>query len=208
MDCTPSANGSRPTAPPYAIAPWADGKSADLARMKAVATALLAASVLIAILARALEPRHWVFSYVAAWAEAAAVGGLADWYAIVALFRHPLGIPMPHTAIIAGNRTRIAESFGAFVHDQFLQPEPIGEQLRSVDFAALAAEWIADDRRSLALSRFILKLAPQALKAIEETGLKDFVAGRALAQMKTLELAPFAKKFARNRRQYSISFAP
>src|SRR5271165_6511977 len=131
MDCTPSANGSRPTAPPDVIAPWADEKSADLARMKAIATGLLAASVLLAILARALEPRHWAFSYVAAWAEAAAVGGLADWYAIVALFRHPLGIPMPHTAIIASNRTRVAESFGAFVHDQFLQPEPIGEKLRS-----------------------------------------------------------------------------
>ncbi|HME84676.1 MAG TPA: DUF445 family protein [Roseiarcus sp.] len=194
MDCTPSANGSRPAAPLDVIAPRADEKSADLARMKAVATALVAASVLIAILARALEPRHWAFSYVAAWAEAAAVGGLADWYAIVALFRHPLGIPMPHTAIIASNRTRIAESFGAFVHDQFLQPGPIGEKLRSVDFAALAAEWIADDQRSVAMSRFILKLAPQALKATEETGLKDFVAGRALAQLKALELAPFAAK--------------
>src|SRR5208283_5309108 len=94
----------------------------------------------------------------------------------------------------ASNRTRIAESFGAFVHDQFLQPGPIGEKLRSVDFAALAAEWIADDQRSVAMSRFILKLAPQALKATEETGLKDFVAGRALAQLKALELAPFAAK--------------
>jgi len=101
---------------------------------------------------------------------------------------------MPHTAIIASNRTRIAESFGAFVHDQFLQPGPIGEKLRSVDFAALAAEWIADDQRSVAMSRFILKLAPQALKATEETGLKDFVAGRALAQLKALELAPFASR--------------
>src|SRR5271165_1383505 len=96
MDCTPLANISRPAAPPDVIAARADVKSADLARMKAVATALLVASVLIAVLARALEPRHWAFSYVAAWAEAAAVGGLADWYAIVALFRHPLGIPMPH----------------------------------------------------------------------------------------------------------------
>src|SRR5271157_5908308 len=96
MDCAPSANGSRPAAPPDVIAPRADAKSANLARMKAVATALLGASVLIAVLARVLEPRHLVFSYVAAWAEAAAVGGLADWYAIVALFRHPLGIPMPH----------------------------------------------------------------------------------------------------------------
>ncbi len=169
-------------------------KRSDLARMKAVATALLGLSVLVAALARTLTTYHWAFAYVAAWAEAAAVGGLADWYAIVALFRHPLGIPMPHTAIVATNRTRIAESFGEFVHDQFLQPVPIAHRLHSVDFAALAAEWVADDRRSIALSAFILKLAPEAVVAVEETGLKTFIAGRALEQLKSLELAPFAAK--------------
>lgn len=170
-------------------------KRSDLARMKTVATAMLVTSVLIAILSRTLTERHWVFAYVAAWAEAAAIGGLADWYAVVALFRHPLGIPMPHSAIVATNRIRIAESFGEFVHDQFLQPDPIAERLHSVDFAALAAEWIADDRSSAAMSTFILKLAPEAIVAIEGTGLKDFIAGRALEQLKSLELTPFAAKF-------------
>ncbi|MGO9742269.1 MAG: DUF445 domain-containing protein [Roseiarcus sp.] len=191
MNSTSSAGGAEPVAPSSAAA---EDRLADLARMKTLATALLAASVMIAIIARALEPRHWAFSYVAAWAEASAVGGLADWYAIVALFRHPLGIPMPHTAIVASNRTRIAESFGAFVHDHFLEPGPIGQKLGSVDFAALAAEWIADESRSVAISRFVLKLAPEALSAIDETGLKSFVAVRALEQMKALELAPFAAR--------------
>jgi len=102
---------------------------------------------------------------------------------------------MPHTAIVATNRTRIAESFGEFVHDQFLQPVPIAQRLHSVDFSALAAEWVADDRRSIALSAFILRLAPEAVVAVEETGLKTFIAGRALEQLKSLELAPFAAKF-------------
>ncbi|MFO1116527.1 MAG: DUF445 family protein [Beijerinckiaceae bacterium] len=163
--------------------------------MKTVAITLLVTSVLIAMLSRTLTERHWIFAYVAAWAEAAAIGGLADWYAVVALFRHPMGIPMPHSAIVATNRVRIAESFGIFVHDQFLQPEPIAERLHSVDFAALAAEWIADGRRSAVMSAFILKVAPEAVVAVEETGLKDFMAGRALEQLKSLELAPFVARF-------------
>ncbi len=85
-------------------------------------------------LRRVLEPRHGAFAYVAAWAEAATIGGFADWYAIVALFRRPLGLPMPHSAVIASNRGRIAESFGAFVRDEFLKSEPIAERIRGPQF--------------------------------------------------------------------------
>ena len=93
------------------IARRPDGRTAadaerakELLRVKIIATALLAASVHVAVVARLLEPYHSGLAYVAAWAEAAAIGGLADWYAVVALFRHPYGVPLPHTAIIASNR--------------------------------------------------------------------------------------------------------
>ena len=169
-------------------------RSRDLARIKIVATALLAFSVVVAFAARWLESRHWSLGYVAAWAEAAAVGGLADWYAVVALFRHPCGIPLPHTAIISSNRDRIAESFGDFVEEQFLAPDPIEQRLNSVDFAAAAADWLADEERSLSLSRFALRLLPQALSAIEETGLQSFMARHVVEQIEALEVAPLAAK--------------
>src|SRR5271165_3812328 len=169
-------------------------RSRDLARIKIIATALLAFSVVVALVARLLESRHWSLGYVAAWAEAAAVGGLADWYAVVALFRHPCGIPFPHTAIISNNRERIAESFGDFVEEQFLAPDPIEQKLKSVDFAAAAAEWLADEERSLSLSRFALRLMPQALSAVEETGLRSFMARHVVEQIEALELAPLAAK--------------
>ena len=70
-------------------------RAKDLLRIKIIATALFVASVVIAVVARLLEPYHWSLAYVAAWAEAAAIGGLADWYAVVALFRHPCGVPLP-----------------------------------------------------------------------------------------------------------------
>jgi uncharacterized membrane-anchored protein YjiN (DUF445 family) len=170
------------------------GRSRDLARIKIVATTLLVFSVLIAFLARLLASRHWSLGYVAAWAEAAAVGGLADWYAVVALFRHPCGIPLPHTAIISGNRERIAGSFGDFVEEQFLAPDPIEQKLKSVDFAAAAADWLAEEERSLSLSRFALRLLPQALSAVEETGLQLFMARHVVEQIEALEVAPLAAK--------------
>jgi uncharacterized membrane-anchored protein YjiN (DUF445 family) len=166
----------------------------DLARVKTLATVLLGCSVAIALLARAAAAYRPGFGYVAAWAEAAAVGGLADWFAVVALFRHPCGVPLPHTAIIASNKTRIADSFGAFIKDQFLLTDAIADKLRSVDFSALAAEWLADDRRTLGLSRFLLRLTPQALTAIEDTGLRAFVADGLMKQLRALPLAPFAAK--------------
>ena len=169
-------------------------RSRDLLRIKIIATALFVASLVIAIVARFIEPYHWSLAYVAAWAEAGAIGGLADWYAVVALFRHPCGVPLPHTAIISSNRERIAQSFGDFVQEQFLAPGPIAQKLGSVDFAALGADWLADDERSASLSRFMLRLLPQTLSAIEETGLRAFIAQRISDQLNEVELAPFAAK--------------
>ena len=166
----------------------------DLARIKIIATTLLVLSVVVAFAARLLASRHWSFGYVAAWAEPAAVGGLADWYAVVALFRHPCGIPFPHTAIVSSNRARIAESFGDFVEEQFLAPDPIEQKLKSVDFAEATGDWLADEERSLSLSRFALRLMPQALSAVEETGLQSFMARHVVEQIEALEVAPLAAK--------------
>jgi uncharacterized membrane-anchored protein YjiN (DUF445 family) len=166
----------------------------ELRRIKFIATSLLAFSITIAVAARLFEHRFRSLSYVAAWAEAATIGGLADWYAVVALFRHPLGIPLPHTSIISNNQQRIAESFASFVEEQFLAPGPIEQKLKEVDFAALAADWLADEGRSAALARFLLRLLPQSLIAIEETGLRSFLTQRVVERVEALELAPFAAK--------------
>jgi uncharacterized membrane-anchored protein YjiN (DUF445 family) len=166
----------------------------ELRRIKLLATGLLAFSITIAVIARLFEHRFRSLSYVAAWAEAATIGGLADWYAIVALFRHPFGIPLPHTSIISNNQQRIAESFASFVEEQFLAPKPIEQKLKEVDFAALAADWLADEERSASLARFLLRLLPQALTAIDETGLRSFMTQRVVERVEALELAPFAAK--------------
>jgi hypothetical protein len=87
-------------------APGDAARAAELRRVKALATLVLAGTLAVFVAAKSLLHVHPVFGFVAAFAEAATIGGLADWYAVVALFRRPLGLPIPHTAIIQGNQHR------------------------------------------------------------------------------------------------------
>src|SRR5262245_2175110 len=91
-----------------------------LARQKAWATGLVAVCALVFAATKVAEGRHPALGYVGAFAEAAIIGALADWYAVVALFRHPMGLRLPHTAIIPANQARIAENLGAFIAEHFL----------------------------------------------------------------------------------------
>jgi uncharacterized membrane-anchored protein YjiN (DUF445 family) len=167
-------------------------RARDLRRIKRVATALLIFTASLFIVARHFEPTHWAWGYVAAFAAAATVGGLADWYAVVALFRRPLGLPIPHTAIIARNHLRIADTLGTFIETNFLAPEPVEARLGEVDFAALVADWLSDRERAAALADFVLKLLPQTLGAIEQSGLKGFLGKRIMTELERVELAPLA----------------
>src|ERR1044072_6090776 len=100
-------------------------RAAELRRVKLLATLVLAATFAVFIGAKALLPVHPAFGFIAAFAEAATIGGLADWYAVVALFKRPLGLPIPHTAIIQGNQHRIADKLGEFIEQHFLEAAPV-----------------------------------------------------------------------------------
>ncbi|MER9867640.1 DUF445 domain-containing protein [Mesorhizobium sp. M0136] len=170
----------------------ADAKLSALRRTKFVAAAALAFCVLVFAVAKSLESRHAWLGFVAAFAEPATIGGLADWYAVVALFRRPLGLPIPHTAIIPENQNRIADNLGRFIEVNFLAPEPVREKLAEVDFSALVADWLADPNRAADLSRFVGRLVPQTLAAVEQSGLRGFVTSRMLEQIEKVPLAPLA----------------
>ncbi|MGP2492734.1 DUF445 domain-containing protein [Mesorhizobium sp. PUT5] len=169
-----------------------DAKLKALRFTKLVATAALALCVAVFAVAKSFEARHPWLGFVAAFAEAATIGGLADWYAVVALFRRPLGLPIPHTAIIPRNQERIADNLGRFIEVNFLAPSPVREKLEEVDFSALVADWLADRSRAEGLSRFVVKLVPQALSAIGQSGLRDFVSARMLEQLDKVQVAPLA----------------
>jgi uncharacterized membrane-anchored protein YjiN (DUF445 family) len=167
-------------------------KAEALWRMKCFATGLLLASIAVFIAARLLLSVHPVFGFVAAFAEAAIVGAMADWYAVTALFRHPLGIRVPHTAIIPENQDKIGDNIGRFIEKNFLAAAPISEKLRQVDFATLAADWLADRQRSARLAHFVVQFLPQGIEALERAGLRSFLVSSAVKRLDTLEVGPLA----------------
>ncbi len=167
-------------------------KANALRRVKLVATALLAFCGLLFLLARILEPKHPAFAWLGAFSEAAMIGGLADWYAVVALFRRPLGLPIPHTAIIPENQERIADSLAGFIEVNFLASEPVAQKLHEADFAALVADWMADARRADSLAGFLIKLLPEAMSAAEASGLKAFVAEQTREAIEGFDIGPWA----------------
>ncbi len=167
-------------------------RAAELRRVKALATLVLGGTLTLFVTAKALLPFHPVFGFIAAFAEAATIGGLADWYAVVALFRRPLGLPIPHTAIIQSNQHRIGDKLGEFIEVHFLEAAPVEAKLRQVDFASFIADWLGDEKRSADLARFILRLLPEALTASETSGLNSFIGRRILTQIQSIDLAPLA----------------
>jgi len=167
-------------------------RAAELRRVKLLATMVLAATFAIFIGAKWMLPVHPAFGFVAAFAEAATIGGLADWYAVVALFKRPLGLPIPHTAIIQSNQHRIADKLGEFIEVHFLEAGPVEAKLRQVDFGSFIADWLRDRKKSEDLARFVLRLLPEAFSATESSGLMTFITRRVTSQLMAIDLAPLA----------------
>ena len=136
-------------------------RATELRRVKLLATLVLVATLALFAAAKAMINVHPVFGFIAAFAEAATIGGLADWYAVVALFRRPLGLPIPHTAIIQSNQQRIADKLGEFIEVHFLESAPVEAKLRQIDFGSFIADWLRDRKRSEDLARFALRLLPR-----------------------------------------------
>jgi len=125
-----------------------------------VATGLLLVMAALYIVARLTEERHPWVGFVRAFAEAAMVGGLADWFAVTALFRHPLGLPIPHTAIIPRNKDRIGDTLAQFLRNNFLTPQVVARRMGRLDVAGAAGRLLAapsegDDRLRRGGSRLI-----------------------------------------------------
>ena len=139
----------------------AEAKQLQLTRMKRRATGLLVLMGLVFVIAWSLEPAHSWLGYVRATAEAGLVGGVADWFAITALFRHPLNIPIPHTAIIPQRKDRIGRSLGNFVQNNFLSPEVLGAKLRAAGLSRHAAEWLRQPEHA----RMVVRQGAGALRS-------------------------------------------
>ena len=160
--------------------------------MKRLALGLLLLMALLYGLATAQEHRHPAWAYVAAFAEAGMVGAIADWFAVVALFRHPLGLPIPHTAIIPENKDRIGENLSQFIATHFLSTEQVLAKLRELDVAGRLAGWLSRPENADRVAQQLMGVGRWAVGALDDERVRAFVADlsrRALGQIDVTRLS-------------------
>ena len=161
------------------------------AAMRATATGLLIAMAALYLVARAIAGVHPAIGFVKAFAEAAMVGGMADWFAVTALFRHPLGLPIPHTAIIPRNKDRIGDTLAVFLRDNFLTPQVVARRMARIDVAGATARFVTGDAlRSGRIKEGASRLAADMLGSLDPERLGGMVKGAIAARVAELDLAP------------------
>ncbi len=160
--------------------------------MRRTATCLLAFMIALLLACVAWQPEHSWLAWPRAFAEAGTVGAIADWYAVVALFRHPLGLRIPHTAIIAQNQQRIAESLGNFVEENFLTPELIIGRLSGYDAAQALGRWLTQPANSRGVADTVAHAATELLEGIDEADLQWLFDHLVIPQLRRLDVSRVA----------------
>ncbi len=158
--------------------------------MRALATAMLAGMLAIFIAATNLVEVHPAWGFVRAFAEAGLVGGIADWFAVTALFRHPMGIPIPHTAIVPKNKDRIGAALANFLKDNFLTPSVVARRMRNVDVAGAVGRFLAQPPGEGRLREGASRLLADILEALDEEKLGGMVKGAVVARLRAIDIAP------------------
>ena len=165
-------------------------RQAQLDAMKWRATGLLGFAGIVFIVARAFEAQFPWLGYIRATAEASLVGGLADWFAVTALFRHPLGLPIPHTAIVATRKERIGRILGNFVQNHFLSREVVAANLRAVRPAERAARWLSDPENARRIAQQVAGGLAKALEALPDNEVQALVQRVVSARLRATRVAP------------------
>ncbi len=162
----------------------------QLSRMKSRATGLLAFCGVLFVIARIFESRYPWLGYVRATAEASLVGGLADWFAVTALFRHPLGIPIPHTAIIPARKDRIGRSLGGFVQNNFLSREVIASRIAGLHPTERLARWLSVPENSAKLARHVAAGLAEGAQVLRDEDVQSMIERGLVERVRQIPVAP------------------
>jgi uncharacterized membrane-anchored protein YjiN (DUF445 family) len=165
-------------------------RRAQLVKMKRVATGLLVIALLVFLAARMFEPAYPWLGFVRATAEASLVGGLADWFAVTALFRRPLGLPIPHTAIIPTQKDRIGRVLGSFVEKHFLSRQVLSAKLSGLRVSERAARWLIRPENSARVATQVAAAVAKAVEALPQGEVTDLIRRGAVARLQAVRVAP------------------
>jgi uncharacterized membrane-anchored protein YjiN (DUF445 family) len=172
----------------------ADTRLRDLKRMRFFATALLVLMFLIFVATSFAEAQWPWLAYPRAFAEAGMIGACADWFAVVALFRHPFGIPIPHTAIVPRSKERIGIAIGRFTANNFLSPRVLAERIREVDIAGWISRWLAKPGNAHSVAQRAASVLQQVLRSLPREDVNAFLTGAARYGIEAMPAAPLASR--------------
>ena len=176
---------------PAPVDPAADeAKRLALKRMRRFATLLLVLMAGLYVATSFARARWPWLEYVRAFAEAGVVGACADWFAVVALFRHPFGIPIPHTAIVPQNKARIAGAMGRFITNNFLTPRVVSRRLATIDAARFIAEWLGHPENVQRAARMVALAVPEIVRALPRQQIGAFFRDSAQRGLAKVPAAP------------------
>lgn len=162
----------------------------ELEKMKRLATGLLILVSFVYLVSAYFESYYYWVSYINATSEAAMVGAVADWFAVTALFQHPLGLKIPHTAIIPRRKDDIASQFGEFVQHNFLSETVIAEKIRSMDLSRRVARWISEPENARAIAEQVTAGLAGVVKVINDDDIQLMIETKVRDKIRTTSFAP------------------
>ena len=192
-----------PTAPMPASRVPAPGQQSpalrarELAAARRRATALLAGVTVLFAVVTVVGADGVLLGYVQAGAEASMVGGVADWFAVTALFRRPLGLPIPHTALIVERKDQFAATLGRFVQENFLTADVLGERIRSARLVPRLAAWMADEGNAARLAGRAADLVVTVAETLRDEDVQGVITAELTRAVNAVEVAPLAGRALR-----------
>jgi uncharacterized membrane-anchored protein YjiN (DUF445 family) len=165
-------------------------KREQLEKMKFRATGLLVGATVLFIVTRILEARWAWIGYLRATAEASMVGGLADWFAVTALFRYPMGLKIPHTAIIPNRKDRIGRSLGNFVQNNFLSPTVISARLQRAEVAHHVADWLSTPEHGELVGKHAAAAVTGVVQVLKDEEVQELIESSVIKRARDTQVAP------------------
>lgn len=169
-------------------------KRVRLVKMKRTATGMLIVVALLFAVSSYFESQYPWLAWLRAFSEAAMVGGIADWFAVTALFRHPMGIPIPHTAIVASRKDRIGKALGNFVQRNFLTRDVVASKLLNMKLGERAARWLAQPEHSHRLAQHVARGLSGAINVLRDDDVQTLVDRGVVSRLRTVQAAPLVAR--------------
>jgi uncharacterized membrane-anchored protein YjiN (DUF445 family) len=172
-------------------------RARQLAAARRRATALLAGVTVLFVAVTAAGAHGTLLGYVQAGAEASMVGGVADWFAVTALFRHPLGLPIPHTALIVERKDQFAATLGRFVQENFLNADVLAERIRAASLVPRLSAWLAEPANAARVAGHAADAVVTVAEALRDEDVQRVLTAELTRAIDTVEVAPLAGRALR-----------